>query len=362
MRRRKGQFADMKAVPVILDLGHSELKAIVGDDPNRRDKVPHALNELEREKWNNLVEVGHNSNPDYIQVGTRYFEVGHLARDHSFDIQRGNARYTRAYYGTLMCQMVARLFEPDEIQGAVVFASYPPGDRRHVDDLRQSLIGPWEFHHMGQRYEFVVQTVVSYTEPLGGFWNFVIQEDEQGHYDNPQYNPKRRTLVVDFGGGTLSILPIGEDQHPDYAAARSLDVGFNDIARLLAEELRANYRDEFRYTRTIPTDLLYEALRTGNYYGGGRENDGLDVSYEVNAALAQLLERFRVAYQAAGGAAPYGQIILTGGGSIVLGERLKTLMNHRRVFYAHEDVQQLAFANVTGGLKAYREMVFEGVL
>ena len=349
-------------VPIILDLGHSELKAIVGDDEFRRDKVPHALNELERERWHNIVEVGHNNNPDYIQVANRFYEVGRTAQDHTFDIQRGSARYTREYYGVLMCRMVAQLFQPHEIQEAVVFASYPPGDRRHVDDLRRSLLGPWEFHHTGRRFEFVVRTVVTYTEPLGGLWNFVIQQDAQGHYDNPEYNARRRTLVVDFGGGTLSILPIGEDQHPDYLAARSLDIGFNDIAKSLAEELRARYRDEFRYTRTVPTDLLYEALRTGTYFGGGRDDDGLDVTYEVNTALSDLVDRFRVAYQSAGGAAPYGQIVLTGGGSIVLGERLTRLMGHRRVYYAHDDVQQLAFANVLGGLKAYREMAQEGAL
>lgn len=361
MRRKDGKFMTLHNVPVILDLGHYKLKGIVGDDPNRRADAPHALQEMSRDEWQNVVEVGRNANPDYIQVGTRFFEVGETAAVHTAHVAEGVARYRRTYYGVLMCQMIALLFEPDEIREAVVFASYPPGDRRHIDELEDSLIGHWEFHHMGRRFDFIVRQVVTYTEPMGGFWNFVIQEDELGFYDNPDYFPRRQTLVVDLGGGTMSLLPIGRNQTPDYRRAESFDVGFNDVAKQFQRELRSTQRDLMRASRHLPPDLLHEAIADGFFRGGGHE-EGIDVSREVESAMAELFDQFKLAYQAVGGPAPFGQIVLTGGGSIVLGERLKRLMGHQRVFYAHEDIQQLAFANVSGGLKAYHTMLSQGAI
>lgn len=358
MRRRKGQFVTMKNVPVILDLGHWGLKGIVGDDARRRVNIPHALNELNRDEWFNLVEVGDHVQPDYIQVGNRFFEVGDLAQRHAPVQSEGVARYRRNYYGVLMCSVIARLFEPDEIESAVVFASYPPGDRRHKDDLTASLLGEWQFASQRREYRVVVRKVMTYTEPQGGFWNFVIQEDERGIYENPSYDPEQATLVVDLGGGTLSMLPIGRDQLPDFAMAESFDVGFNDVARDFLRELRSNHRELFRAARNIPERQLHEALRTGRFKGGGVEG-GLDVGHEVNRAMGLLVDRFRQIYERMGGPMPYGQIVLTGGGSAVLGDKLALLMNHEKVCYAHHDLALMHFANVFGGLKAYQAF-FQG--
>lgn len=356
MRRRQGQFATVHNVPVILDLGHWGLKGIVGDDARRRITIPHALNELNRDDWNNLVEIGDHAHPGYIQVGTRYYEVGEIAQRHSAVQAESIARYRRNYYGVLMCSVIANLFSPDEIEGAVVFASYPPGDRRHKDDLEASLLGRWEFVNRRRKYNITVRQVVSYTEPLGGFWNWVIREDERGqHYDNPDYDPNRATLVIDLGGGTMSMLPIGRDQLPDFSMAESFPIGFNSVARDFQRELRANHRDLFRAARVLDDGLLHEALQTGRFYGGGMR-DGMDVSTEVSRAMGRLLDQFRAAYERLGGPMPYGQIILTGGGSAVLGEHLRMQLNHQRVAYAHDNPHEMHFANVMGGLKAYREL------
>ena len=359
MRRKRGQFVTKNNVPVILDLGHWGLKGIVGDDDRRRVMIPHAMIELNRDEWLNLVDVGDHAHPDYLQVGNRYYEVGELARNHSPVPAEGVARYRRTYYGVLMCSVIARLFDPHEINGAVVFASYPPGDRRHKDELEAALLGQWEFTSRGREFSVTVRQVYTYTEPQGGFWNFIIKEQDGQHFDNPQYNPQRQTLVIDLGGGTMSMLPIGKDQLPDYRMAESFDIGFNDVARMFQQELRASYRDDFRASRGLPDDLLHEALRTGRWFGGGDE-EGRDVTNEVNRAMAMLVDRFRSAYEYLGGPQPYGQIVLTGGGSAVLGERIKILLNHKRVYYAHDYQDEMHFANVMGGLKAYRE-IFAGV-
>lgn len=361
MRRTSGKFATIYGVPVILDLGHWKLKAICGDDQSRHKSEPHALIELPRDEWHSVVSAGHEQNPDYIQVGNRYFEVGETAASHTANIAEGVARYTRNYYGVQMCHMIAGMLEPHEIREAVVFASYPPGDRRHKDTLEEALLGKWEFHHTGRRYEVSVRRVVTYTEPMGGFWNFVLQEDEDGYFDNPDYLKDRPTLVIDLGGGTMSMQPIGVDQRPDYRRAESFPSGFNDVARRFQRELRVSQRDLLNGTRQIPTALLHESLRDGLFRGAGNI-DGIDVRREVETALSELLDDFRLAFQTVGGAAPYGQIILTGGGNIVLGERIKMLTGHQRVFYANADIGDLVYANVKGGFKAFRVLTDEGVI
>lgn len=357
MRRSHGKFANIDQVPVILDLGHYALKGIVGDDELRRADIRHGLTEIGQHDWLNAVEIGHHEHPDYIQVANRYYEIGQTALNHvSTPVREGTERYHRAYYGVLMCAMIARLFGPGEIRGAIVFASFPPGDRRHKNDLEAALLGKWSFSSQGRDYAITVHRVITYAEPLGGFWNFVIKSDEQGQYDNPEYNPKYQTLVVDLGGGTTSLLPIGPDQLPDYRRAYSYPVGFNNVAEWFMNEARANHRAHFQGSRNIPDSLIHEALATGIFHGGGSE---LDVQIEVDLALSELVDQFRSGYHRAGGKMAFGQIVLTGGGSIVLGERLKILLDHGRVFYAHDHIDELAFANVTGGLKAYREIAQE---
>jgi hypothetical protein len=349
----------MNDIPVILDLGHYALKGIVGDDERRRESLRHGLMEVSRDDWQNVVDAGSQSHPDYIRVANRYYEVGQTALNHSSaPTVEGVDRYHRNYYGVLMCAMIARLFDPREIDSAVVFASYPPGDRRHKDELERALLGLWDFEHMGRAFHVTVRRVVTYAEPMGGFWNFVIQGDANGQYDNADYNPRRQTLVIDLGGGTMSMLPIGNDQLPDFRRAYSFAVGFNNVAEWFEREMRASYRDLFRGSRNLPDDLVHEALATGRWFGGG-DDEGLDVSREVESAMAELVEQFRTGFHRAGGAQPYGQIILTGGGSAILGERLKLMSGHKRVFYALDDMATLHFANVTGGLKAYREIFGE---
>lgn len=359
MRRKRGQFAPVNDIPVILDLGHYALKGIVGDDEFRRESLRHGLLEVSRDDWRNVVDAGNRSHPDYIRVGNGYYEVGQTALNHSnVPTVEGIDRYRRSYYGVLMCAMIARLFDPSEIHSAVVFASYPPGDRRHRDELERALLGAWDFEHQGRTFQMIVRRVVTYAEPLGGFWNFVIQGDASGQHDNPEYNPRRQTLVIDLGGGTMSMLPIGADQLPDFRRSYSFPIGFNTVAEWFEREMRAAFRSEFRGSRNLPDDLIHEALATGRWYGGGNE-EGIDVAREVENAMAELVDQFRTGYHRAGGAQPYGQIILTGGGSAILGDRLAGLSGHKRIFYAHSDLENLHFANVTGGLKAYREIFGE---
>lgn len=67
-----------------------------------------------------------------------------------------------------------------------------------------------------------------------------------------------------------------------------------------------------------------------------------------------LLNRISDTYQRlAGGALGWDAIILTGGGSAVLYERLKPILEHEKVILA-DDIETIHLANVRGGLKLWR--------
>ena len=67
-----------------------------------------------------------------------------------------------------------------------------------------------------------------------------------------------------------------------------------------------------------------------------------------------LLNRIADTYQrVAGGALGWDTIILTGGGSAMLYDRLLPILNHDHVLLADE-VNSIHLANVRGGLKLWR--------
>jgi len=106
-----------------------------------------------------------------------------------------------------------------------------------------------------------------------------------------------------------------------------------------------------RDTPTLPPDRVRYAIASGVFVGGGRE---FDCENEAREATNVLLNRIAETYQhVAGGALPWDSIILTGGGSAMLYDRLLPLLAHDHVILA-DDAESIHLANVRGGLKLWR--------
>jgi hypothetical protein len=74
----------------------------------------------------------------------------------------------------------------------------------------------------------------------------------------------------------------------------------------------------------------------------------------VREATSLLLNGIADTYQRiAGGALGWDSIILTGGGSALLYDKLLPILNHEGVILA-DDIESIHFANVRGGLKLWR--------
>jgi hypothetical protein len=106
-----------------------------------------------------------------------------------------------------------------------------------------------------------------------------------------------------------------------------------------------------RDTLTLPPNRVRHAIASGVFAGAGRT---YDCENEAREATGVLLSRIAETYQhVAGGALPWDSIILTGGGSAMLYDRLLPLLAHDHVVLA-DDADSIHLANVRGGLKLWR--------
>ena len=101
----------------------------------------------------------------------------------------------------------------------------------------------------------------------------------------------------------------------------------------------------------LTPDRVRHAITTGVFEGGGRK---YSCENEVNEATSLLLNRIADTYQRiAGGALSWDAVILTGGGSALLYQRLVPILNNKCVILA-DNMASMHLANVRGGLKLWR--------
>ena len=117
------------------------------------------------------------------------------------------------------------------------------------------------------------------------------------------------------------------------------------------ESYRSNNLEAVKDSPVLPADRVRNALITGVFEGGGKK---YPCEHEVEEDTNLMLNRIADTYQRiAGGALSWDFIILPGGGSALLYQKLIQLLNHENVILADE-VNDLHLANVKGGLKLWR--------
>ena len=146
----------------------------------------------------------------------------------------------------------------------------------------------------------------------------------------------------------LAVNPGGE---VDYSLARSIPLGIQDVLTEFAESFRSNNREAVKDTPVLPPERIRKALATGIFKGGGKQ---YPCEREAEEATSLMLNRVADTYQQiAGGALSWDTIILTGGGSALLHQRLLTILNHEKIVLA-DKLEDMHLANVRGGLKLWR--------
>jgi hypothetical protein len=230
-----------------------------------------------------------------------------------------------------------------------VFGSHPPGDVRFRQDLMKAVLDDWDVEVNGRERRFRVSYANTFDEPVGGLMNVILTEDGQ-HYRHSNINGGR-SLVIDIGGFTTDWLAVNPGGEVDYGLARSVPIGIQNVVADFEESFRANNLRAVKDTPVLPPERIRRAITTGVFEGGGRR---YPCQNEVREATSMFLNRISDTYQRiAGGALGWDSIILTGGGSAVLHDKLLPILNHDRIVLA-DDIESIHLANVRGGLKLWR--------
>ncbi len=285
---------------------------------------------------------------DYVRINGQPYVVGESAERHGGHTQRtGSSRYTRDYYGIFAASVMGRLYEKG--MEVSVFGSHPPGDAIYREDLMEAAVGDWDVEVGGHGRHFRVIYANTFDEPVGGLMNVLLTEDGQ-HYQHSDINGGR-SLVIDIGGFTTDWLAVNPGGEVDYSLARSVPIGIQNVMTDFEESFRANNLQAVKDTPVLPPDRVRRAIATGVFEGGGKR---YPCEKEAQEATNLLLNRLADTYQRiAGGALGWDAIILTGGGSGLLYNRLLPILNHKRVILA-DDLASIHMANVRGGLKLWR--------
>ncbi|MGD8750931.1 MAG: ParM/StbA family protein [Anaerolineales bacterium] len=343
---------------MVLDAGNSIIKGKIARRQLGEVAFPHAIKALTEAEYSNVLSrLGETGlSEDYIRVNDKPYVIGESAERHGFITRRtGASRYTRDYYGIFAVAVLSRLYERS--REVAVFGSHPPGDVGFRRDLMESLVGDWRVEIGGRELRFQVSYANTFDEPVGGLMNVILTEDGQ-HYQYTRIN-EGRTLVIDIGGFTTDWIAVNPGGVVDYSLARSVPIGIQSVVDDFVESFRANNLQAVKDTSVLLPDKVRRAMITGVFEGGGRKYNCAD---EVDEATSLMLNRIADTYQRiAGGALSWDAVIMTGGGSALLYDRLLPILDHNHIILADE-LESIHLANVRGGLKLWRLYGAIGVL
>ncbi len=329
----------------VIDGGNADVKWQCG---SVLDYFPHALAELTKSQWEAAISrYGKSDDFGFVSVDGRYYVVGSQAENFNLTKRQRRSKYTRDYYGILFASAVARTFAGDPgalDQGLRVMASHAPGDFALRSKLVDSVKGRWGFTSGGIDFRFVVTEVSTYDEQFGSYAEVAFVKNGEG-YEAPLYG--NSVGLIDVGGGTNGYLVVDEEGRVDQTASDSGTVGINDSLRAFKLEMESAFPDFFGQAQPNPRRLR-EALATGKYRGGGTV---LECAPQADTALTPLMNEIQSAYiEKLQGGVGLDLIILTGGGTAILEQRLRQTLNHRAIRTA-ASADELRFANVRGAAK-----------
>lgn len=322
-------------------------------------KVTRAKYRVEAQDATSVFEMRLRSNKDeflpYI-IGEEAERVASSKR------VTGADKYVEGIWDAMFCAKALRHF-PNGHNNIVLAVAHPPDAIPYVELMMDLLLGVHKVRNLlGEIVTFVVRHIVPWDEPSGGLIRFISLNAESGNPVNLADGDY--ILVIDIGGKISSMTPvrIGKNKtvKPIFNQAAVFNLGIQDVLRDLTEELRSLYPDVFRSFKTIPANMLEEALLTKKVKISGKP---FDVSQAVLNSTAPILDQTQGIYMDRhDGGKNFTNIVIDGGG----GSRLFTpLANKKDGILKHDFVRmadapdKLHLANLRGGMEALQVWVNE---
>lgn len=329
---------------LIKDFGNARIKFF---DPRKGyyDDCRHAIALLDESDWRSAVGRGKPSK-GIIKVNGQAVAVGDVARRYIIaDRPKGAARYRKEYYGLGLGYVLSETFKRS-VGSVTLIASHAPGDINYAKNLKFAAAGQWEVESRHGLLTFNVRQVHTFDEPIGGYSNYVLTENGQERKKNPLRDAT--TLVVDVGGHTVDVAAVDPGGEIDVMSLNSRRAGVIGMTNDFEAYLRANNPTRFQDTGDIDIKRIESAILTGVYHFGKHE---IDCQQESRAVVNALVNDVVQVMDAAGGAANYDKVLLTGGGSALIYDALVAAYPDIDLLLSEPNRELMKYANVFGGAK-----------
>lgn len=304
----------------------------------------HAIAPLSENEWSGIVGRGRPPK-GLIKVNNLPYAIGDAARRHVItERPKGASRYNELYYLPAACYALSEAFQ--ESANVSLYASHAPQDQKYVQDLVRSVKGKWTVESQHGILTFHVKKVVCFDEPIGGYAHYAFTKEGDERPDNPIAD--KTVLLVDVGGFTADRVAVDPGGEIDLLSIQSTRAGTIAAIHQFEEDLRSHNRHLFKNAGDLDIRRVEQAMITGVYHFGKIE---IECENEAGAAINTLVNDVIQVINAAGGAANYDIILLTGGGSALIYESLTAAFPSIDFIMVEPDRSLMKYANVFGGAK-----------
>ena len=302
-------------IPSLVGMGQTELGLLQAGITRQKKQVPHRIT---------------FSNAQTLLVG-QYVEL-FTQPTQRLDAERlGDTLEQRALTLTTLAQLLQQvdgldLSKPIDL---VLIVALPvhilqgPDARSVVQSLESWVVGEHHFNLNGQEYHLCIHAVKALAQPLGSFFEWGL--NTSGQWSRSTADLKASVAVLDQGFNTLDVFHLSAGQIVRrYTGGETL--GMRRAAKVMQEMLlqqagrRVSLYEADGYIRHSCNGHKSELLVRGETIDlKPLARQALDVAAgEVKAFLSQTWEDGK----------SFDYILLTGGGSLALGERLRTVYPH----------------------------------
>ena len=361
--------------PIIvqMDLGNSAFKIVVLDTNGDRyeTEMPHDIELLSDAKWSirqkrAKVQKARVESTQVLQLARKVDKewqytqavVGREAQLGSNSSKKvGSNKYIYGYMDVILCAALLEVLPPEHFPNGhdniYLGIGYPTTEINHLDKLATVISSkPHRVRDVyGNELVYKIRKLIPTDEALGALLQYQDRVQHMNYFD---LNAGDRILWIDVGGRIGSIgsvvMQMNGALQPLYDEVEAINMGIINTFDALRNTLNYWHSDDF-VGMDIDDSMLLQALTKQEVRLSGSRTP-IDVSQAVIDATDILREIERIYNMPKfGRGRAYKGIILTGGGVAALHVLLTDILDHEAAYPA-DDISEIQFANVRGGLLA----------
>ena len=316
-----------------IDLGYNSVKVVSSDG---RATFPSVVGTPEESSFKVVGSQGEFS----ITMGDKRYNIGNSAIEQSRFITRSENRdwidseeYLALLHAALSTIQESGGFTTNIVTGLPL--AYYDDDKDKIKDRFEML------HQVRRGGRAVLRANIEkcyvVPQPMGALASLTF--DESGNISRPEFL-NSRVGIIDIGGKTTNILHAYK-MRDIQTETESINIGAWDIVKAMRKNIEAvcqgaNYNDH-----EIMESIKYKRIKYSGTIIDIREN----VEVVLNNVCSPIISKVRELW--AGDGARLDRIVISGGGSLLIGQKLSDMIEHQNVTLIEDPV----YANADGYYK-----------